>query len=348
MTRPPVPRFSPTLLALLIALLPSCSAHLTTSPIQAPARILLEQAPLWNVAVAWDENEEHLIVLDPVTHQLLVLSLEGRVVRRVDLDPLGDFDFTHPLKLLATGNGYLLGDRRILLRLDRDLEARGLVDVFAELEGAGIAGGFLGDFVASGGNLYGYADFRRAGETDRIWHRGFVRIDLERGRLVVLHELELADGEYLNYYYYDRRPYLATVGGRVYVLRYGAPPAIHRARRAALRKAHAVDARAHQLFAIGGWRDQLLVLFSPSEDEEAGPRGSDWILRAIDPKTGGVKGEYPLSIAGPRLHVVPGDRYWAFLEQAPDPASEGARRIYSVRFEPAERFAGGPGDRDRW
>ena len=333
-------RTSPILIggSAVLVLSVACSLHQTVSAVGPQDRVVLERAPLWNAAAVWDENEEHLIVLDPEAHELLVVSLDGRIGRRVELDPLAGLDYTTPLRLLSTEEGYVLGDRHRLVRFDRHLEPLEVVDLFARLGESGIAGGSLSDFVIARDTLYGYADFRRAGESDRDWHRGFVRVELGTGRLALLSELALADGEFARYYYYDRRPYVTVTDGRIYVLRYGDPPTLHRARRGSLARGTEFETGGMEALSILGWRGRLFVLLAPAETDPLGPTGGDWLLRAVDPGSGAVVEDFPLPSDGRRLHVVPGERRWAILEQPADVGAEKTRRISTVRFEPAARF----------
>lgn len=338
-------------LALLLSpvLVLGCSGGRLPQAEPAPRSVVLEEPPIWNAAVAWDLGEERLLVLDPGGHRLLSYSRAGRRVGALDLDPLAELDYSRPVRLVATDEGYLLGGGKKLLYLTAALDGGRAVDLWQRLAADDIEDGLLNDFVPAGDGLIGFADFKRRGEE---WRRGFVRIDLERPRLESVLELPLEEPEFSRYYFYDRRPYVARLGRRTLALRYTEPAAIHRFRARGLE--HRFDAGAAGLEAVSihAWNDVLYLLLASRSQaaeaaglveaglppdvvaaqvralggEEGEPASRRWVLLALDPDTGRRLGEIPLPTTAERVHLVPGNRDWALVgESRPTPERPESR-----------------------
>lgn len=284
-------------LTLTLTLFAACAAQPPPVANFTPCqRVSIEPAPLWTASAAWTPAEDRLLLIGPDSRSILVYKLDGRLERRVELDPLAELDYASPVRLEATGDGYLVGDKRQILWLDTSFGKRRLWKPFEHLEDAGVAGGSLSDFTTVAGTVFAFADFVRESaapprapegtrETDPYahqvpgadeppegeWFRGFVRIDLDEPEIVTLHQFALEDDEANAYYFYDRRPYLMDLGKRAYVLRYSDPPRVlsASAKSRRLRPFFSVEAAdGLDVSALYAWNGRLYLLASRREEPE--------------------------------------------------------------------------------
>ncbi len=286
------------LLALALAA-SGCASAPPQSPVPC-ARVALEPAPPWTASAAWNAGEDELLLVDPGSRGLAGYGRDGRRRRQVPLDEV-ELDYGEPMRFERAGDGYVLIDKRQVLWLDQDLALKRRRRPFAPLAAHGVIDGSLNDAVLHEGTLYGYADFIDAGEKPAAdpqasgrWRRGFVRLDLAGGELEMLHELPLEDaaGEYASYYLYDRRPYVARLGGRVYVLRFTEPWTLHRVTRRGLRQIAAGGAGDEdRAQALTVWNGRLYVLTSRAvpdpEAEEAAAKAKP--ATGTSPNLGGER-----------------------------------------------------------
>jgi hypothetical protein len=288
-------------------------------------------------------------VVDPRHHTLATYALDGQRENTLELDPIAELDYSIPLRLEPSGEGYLLGDDDQLLWLGPELEA---VEKRPAFEGTGK----LSDFSEGRKGLVAWADF----ETENgEWSRGFVRL-AEDGDPQPLVELPIErGGEATEYYHYDHRPYIAHAGRHTYVLRMADPPRIERVEARGLApvfsaRSHPEDGRATALY---GWNGRLFLLWRiATKTESKAPVldaqlvGSDrravlesmsqtpafeyrWELQVIDPRRGREEGRLLLPSTATRLVLVPGDRGWGLLEEGTVPnLDEGERATLLSRL----------------
>ncbi len=360
---PPRPWRASCLMATLL-LSTGCATTALLSPVPC-SRVALEPAPPWTASAAWRGNEGALVLVDPGSRSLATYGRDGRRQSEVRLET-AELDYSEPMRFESAEDGYVLIDKTRILKLDDNLALNQLERPFDSLREHGFLSGTFNDALVHRGHLYGYADFVQAGEaTDDgaedastedastedggTWRRGFVDLDLAHQELKLIHELpvEAEGGEYANYYFYDRRPAVAELGGKLYVPRFTEPWSVHRITRRGLRQITAGDAledeRAH---ALQTWNDRLYVLTSrvlpdpeavqqPTAPEplasnsrralielqHARPAGQglrQWFLDEIDPK-GGEPRRLPLPTTAERVRLLPGKGYWTAIEESSAP-----------------------------
>lgn len=344
----------------------------------ACSRVALEPAPPWTAAATWNAGEDELVLVDPGSRGLAGYGRDGRRLREIPL-PADGLDFGEPMRFERLDSGYALVGKRQIVRLDEDFSVRRSQRPFDPLEARGVVDGTLNDVVLHGGVLHGYADYVDLGDEPAedaagTWRRGFVRLDPADGELEMLHELPIehdgGDGEYASYYLYDRRPYVARLGEKVYVLRFTEPWSVHRMTRRGLRQVAAGEAgeerRAH---ALQAWNGKLYVLASrvapKAGDETAGERVTpavaldprarreiksaapamarerrQWTLHEIDPR-GGDGRRLALPTSAERLRLVPGRAFWTAIEETTSPNLGGAYDRTTFLYLPSAELASG-------
>lgn len=339
---------SASLSALILVSATGCATTASLSPVPC-SRVALEPAPPWTASAAWRGGEGELVLVDPGSRSLATYGRDGRRLDEVRLES-AELDYSEPMRFEPAGDGYVLIDKTRILKLDDHLALSELARPFDSLREHGLASGTFNDALIYRGHLYGYADFIEAGDAESAgtWRRGFVHLDPEHSELELIHELpvESTDGEYANYYFYDRRPYVAELGGRIYVLRFTEPWSVHRVTRKGLRRVAAGrpgdDYRAH---ALETWNGRLYVLTSrTSPDPEATAPATapeplatesralielrqahavsqgrrQWYLDEIDPRSGSSR-RLPLPTSAERVRLVPGRGYWTAIEESSSP-----------------------------
>ena len=371
-----IPCLIPALVVLAI-LASGCSSAPVFSPV-ACSRVGLDPAPPWTASAAWSTSEDEIVLIDPGSRGLATYGRDG--LRRDEI-PLGgeaQLDYAEPMRFERTEDGYVLIDRTQVLRLGENLALRRRQQPFAELEAQGLTEGSFNDALLHRGRLYGYADFVETSEpaaddaeASSTWRRGFVRLDPARHELDLLHELPIdsADGEYTSYYLYDRRPYVAELDDKIYVLRFTEPWTIHRVTRRGMRRivsgSAAGDDSAH---ALQAWNGRLYVLTSrivPSAEDESQPTAArlssveprarvellralpaiekgerQWLLYEIDPGSG-QRRRMQLPTAAERIRLIPGRGYWTAIEETTNPNLGETRDQTTFLFLPAEELRAG-------
>jgi hypothetical protein len=357
-----------------------CASTPPPSPVPC-SRVALEPAPPWTASAAWNAEEDELVLVDPGSRGLAAYGRDGKRRREISLGGV-ELDYGQPMRFERAEDGYVLIGKRQVLRLDEDLALKGRQRPFAPLEAQGVIDdGSLNDAVLHAGALYGYADFIDAKENPQSdpkatgrWRRGFVRLDAADGELEMLHELPLegSDGEYAAYYLYDRRPYVARSGGKVYVLRFTDPWTVHRVTHRGLHQIASGDAGdAARARALQAWNGKLYVLTSRAvADEEEGkaadehatpakPAGGQraslemlqvlpvmalgrrqWTLHEIEPR-GGAERRLTLPTLAERIRLVPGRSFWTAIEESTSPNLGGERDSTTFLFLPAAEIAAG-------
>ena len=361
-----------------------CASAPPTSPVPC-SRVALEPAPPWTASAAWNAGEDELVLVDPGSRGLASYGRDGHRRREIPLE-LAELDFGEPMRFERTEDGYVLVGKTQILRLGDDLSLRGRQRPFDPLKASGVVDGSLNDAVLHGGMLHGYADFIDASKKpgaddtrpdlgdDGMWRRGFVRLDPAGGDLKMLHELPIGndggDGEYASYYLYDRRPYVARLGDKIYVLRFTEPWTVHLMTRRGLREVVASTAgegpRAH---ALQAWNGRLYVLTSqdaPEPEEEppgesttpAEPTDSrarlellaakkvaasgrrQWTLHEVDPRKG-LGRRLTLPTSAERLRLIPGQAFWTAIEETTSPNLGGESDRTTFLYLPATEIVAG-------
>ncbi|MEM7584537.1 MAG: hypothetical protein AAF560_14200 [Acidobacteriota bacterium] len=349
------------------------------------SRVALEPAPPWTASAAWSSSGDELVLVDPGSRGLATYGRDGKRVRNVRLDETVKLDYAEPMRLERTAEGFAVIDKRRVLSFDHHLALDQREQPFAALETRGYADASFNDVVRHRGHYYGYADFveptaavQDNQETEDVdsegsstWRRGFVRLDPDRGNLELLHELPVdsADGEYANYYFYDRRPYIAELGKRVFVLRFTEPWSVHRVNRRGLSKIASGPTDGGRAYALQSWNGRLYVLtrrIVPKADAEEQPttvklaasgkqahlellqalpalqKGErQWILHEIDPRGGQTLRRVLLPSTAGRLHLIPGRSFWTAIEESSIPNLGESDAGTNLLFLPASELLSG-------
>ncbi len=339
----------------LVTLLAACAGR--QSPDLAPeqcVRRLLEPHPLWTAGAAWRPRADQLVLVDPDQGELLEFTSTGTFRRRVSAPEISGIEFAAPLRLQTTQDGYLLGSKRHLLWLDDELSVHRRLDP-AEAMGT-LEENQLNDHVLVGRGLFAYSDFTTDGED---WQRGFVRLDLKKSEQKVLHAFDLESSkEWGNYYFYDRRPYVATVGRRPYMLRFTEPPEVHLASRRGLVRIYAGSLEeGYEARSLYGHGDSVYLLTRRWVQEEgvaglslpelqqtgdqaalletaklAGLATYAWRLLRIDPRTGRRLAAFDLPAKTSGLILLPGEPAWGLIESPTAPNTGGDSATHLLRL----------------
>ena len=326
----------------------------------------LDPAPAWMAGATWDRKGERLAFVDPGSKDLLLFDADGSLIKRAGKSELERLDLHHPVRLEASGNGFLIGDRHELVWLDRDLDRA--QSTFAGIDG--VQNVFLGDWARRGKDIVAFVDVEVDGET---WSRGFARLEPPE-KYTLLHEMPLDSGdEYSRYYDYGLRPYVVTAGRHTYLLRYEEPTTLYRAGRDRLERLWRIDDQASRLEGAArgketliGWQGNLYLLervrlpeldedemdapqpiaATPSESQDESPSGieihrpmleaaklvkrsrNDWYLSRLDTSKGGRHWRRRLLAgAGGGLKVVPGPKAWALVNSGGTPSPTEAKPL---------------------
>ena len=353
-----------------------CSSNqLVTS--HSCSRVALDPPPPWTASAAWNADEGKIVLVDPGSRSLATYDLAGHRLRSTTLDAASDLSFSEPMRFERERDGYVLIGKTQVLRLDDNLNIHQRQEPFARLAGHGLVEGSFNDVVMHRGRFFGYADFVEPSESvggdeagGGTWRRGFVRVDPERRNLTLIHELEIdsADNEFASYYLYDRRPYVAELEGKIYVLRFTEPWSLSRVTRRGLRPVASGEAGSGRAHAVQVWNDRLYVVTShlvPVENAEsmltaarlqavgqeiraelkaampsmqAGERR--WLLHEIDPKNGHRR-QMRLPTSAQRLRLVPGHEHWTAIEESSAPNLGAESDGTTFLFLPASEILSG-------
>ncbi len=360
-----------------------CASAPPVSPV-ACSRVALDPAPPWTASAAWNAAEDELVLVDPGSRGLAGYGRDGQRIREVPLE-LAELDFGEPMRFERVEDGYVLLGKTQVLRLDDDLALESRHLPFNPLQARGlIDDGSFNDAVLHGGTLHGYADFIDAGmplahdpQATGVWRRGFVRLDPAAGEIEMLHELPIGNdggtGEYASYYLYDRRPYVARLGEKVYVLRFTEPWTVHRMTRRGLREVAAGDAADDaQAHALQAWNGKLYVLTSravPEPESEVAVAAAEpatpaqptdprarlellhaqsvvavgrrqWTLHEIEPR-GGAERRLALPTSAERVRLVPGRSFWTAIEETTSPNLGGDGDRTTFLYLPSTELVAG-------
>lgn len=356
-----------------------CSAVKAPGPSPVPcSRVVLEPPPPWTASAAWNPGETEMLLIDPGSRSLATYGRDGSRRREILLDDVAEIDFSVPIRLERSADGYRLIDKTQVLTFDDNLSLRRRARPFAGLEEQGYLDGSFNDVLDLGGELVGYADFvdknlqpANDPKAEGTWRRGFIRLDPAAERIDFLHELALdGDDEYAAYYLYDRRPYVSELDGKVYVLRFTDPWTVHRVKRGALRQVASGAGADGEARALHAWNGRLYVLTGEivPEDGEEGASSSEpvplqtaagarvqaellqalpaaasgrrrWILHEIDPSSAEQR-RIELPTSAERLRLVPGRTFWTAVEETTVP-NLGQERGTTFLFLPATEIVDG-------
>lgn len=370
------PPFGFLSIAAAVALSVGCSSTQLVSS-HSCSRVTLDPAPPWTASAAWNADEGEIVLVDPGSRGLATYDLEGHRLRSTTLAAESDLSFAEPMRFERERDGYVLIGKTQVLRLDDDLNIHQRQEPFARLVGHGLVEGSFNDVVMHRGRFFGYADYVEPSESvggdgasESTWRRGFVRLDPERRDLKLIHELEIeaADDEFASYYLYDRRPYVAELDGKIYVLRFTEPWSLSRVTRRGLRQIASGEAGGDRAHAVQVWNDHLYVVTShlvPTDNVEpkvtaarlqtvgqqtraelkaaipamaTGERR--WLLHEIDRKTGHRR-LMRLPTSAQRLRLVPGHDHWTAIEESSAPNLGTESDGTSFLFLPASEILSG-------
>ncbi len=368
-------------LVALTLLSSGCRSALPLASVQC-SRVGLDPSPPWTASAAWSSDGDKLVLIDPGSRGLATYGRDGKRTGQVELDTTIDLDYSEPMRLERTAEGFAVIDKTRVLSFDDSLVLDHRERPFAKLEDRGFADASFNDVLTHRGLFYGYADFVETteptvddAEGTSTWRRGFVRLDPVRGDLDLLHELPVdsADGEFASYYFYDRRPYVAQLGNKVFILRFTEPWSIHRVTRRGLRVIASGSAEDNQAHALHTWNSRLYVLTSrvvpdpESKDKPAEKRtvarpedvGSQarlellraiptlntgrrqWTLHEIEPRSGRTSRRLHLPTAAERLHLIPGRAFWTAIEETTSPNLGGDGERTTLLYLPATELLSG-------
>ncbi len=294
-----------------------------------------------------------MILVDPGSGSLVSYGRDGHRGKSVELDDVS-LDFSRPMRLESTDDGYVLLSQNLLVELEPSLAIRSHRSPFEKLDETIIPAASINDALPYRGELLGHLDLVDArvrkeddpGSSGTL-RSGFGRVDVASGEWRFLHEFPLeGDGEYASYYLYDRRPYVTTSKNRVYVLRFTKPWSVARfGNDSLLPLLEGPEIEGEHAHSLHAWRGRLYVLSSRVLSPDEAPRETpmpalkksqtatrahiellqaipslragerQWMLTEIDRRRGKVERRFELPTRAERLRLVPGAAFWTAIEE---------------------------------
>jgi hypothetical protein len=316
--------------------------------------------PRWTYSGIWEPTSSRLLLVDAISSRIRIYNDQGLYLGNVKDESSGQ-DFSNPIKV---GNASPLSfwleddDGRFLL-LDsthRVLQSR---DVEAAAKG-GPNGDLTGiyQWASTGSDLLLFGDVRKDGSAVSA----FIKLSTDTPReFQILDRIGLEDPS--RRFYLVGAPYLASInskpyffvmadipfistpeGNKIYFLQTDPSGKKSLIRRPTLpvqkglsasRQVFQVLQESTMVSGIYSWNNYLYALMrSPSTQGRTA-----WSLLKIDPTSPKNNWTRLIDSTADHLTVIPGEKYWAFIEKGPVEAP-GQQRIASFLRVPAERLAG--------
>lgn len=316
-------------------------------------RLKFSEPPRWTISGTWGDAGQ-LILADPVKKAVLQYLVPSGQVQALPKAVAADLDHTAPARIQATRSGDLVvelaNDR--LVTFGRSFQLKARRDVVTSYNQKSASRGArvesLWGWTLAGSDLLGYGDLSFDGR--QRWESGIFRLSMANPPDVdILFSTPLAQAtpesetpDSSRLFYRLGLPFLtATEDGTGYVLVMKNPLGIYRLeagkpdldfvaplpkglevspdlpdfkRKEDLPSVMRAIEQSTMPAGLWGWEGHLYLL----SRAPAGAR-TRWTLTKIDPRPGAVRvlGSVVLPTQANHLTVVPGTKWWAFVEKGP-------------------------------
>ncbi len=312
--------------------------HVAIAQVRPPIsgeRVSLSQTPHWTISGAWSSGGDKLFLVDVLRNSILEYDAEGGLV-----ETIANRGFDLPVLIHGAESGLFWiedEDGRLLL-VDEEMRTRQEVDLKKEVISP------LGSLISVSGwaplgasELVVFGDMRQGKESVGV----VLRVPLDKpSKFEILREIPIES--IAHRFFLIGQPYLAGVRGEAFFAIMGGDPEVFASDGRGMRGFRLIrksETERQLLIAphlptrvtmsttaplfkqlegaaypagIYGWKDSLFVLMRTPVSN-----GSLWTLLKIDPKTFGVVWDRRIDTQANHLVVVPGEKYWAFVEKGP-------------------------------
>jgi hypothetical protein len=339
-------------IGLTLVALWSLRAHAGPADLITGERVALSEPPAWTYSGAW--RDDTLLLVDVLRESVRIYSADGRYMGDVPRTSSDErFSFSRPTIIQETGGGrYWLedDDGRFLLLNDRlKVIAPGV-----SLKPAGPDGlRAVYQWAPAGKDLFVFGDIRKG----EVASSAFLRVPVANpGQFKVLDTLDLD----LRAYYSVGLPFVASVNQKPWYLVADEFPYVKgpdsfkfyftfpgKAGREVVNRPELTKERGPKSFrtifrqlekarlpsGLYGRDGALFILVRTPVD-----RGrSNWSMMKFDPRARKTLWHYSIDSTANHLLVVPGEKYWAFVEKGPV-ESVGVQAVDSFLRVPAAVF----------
>jgi len=320
-------------------------------------RVDLSIRPYWASSGAWTA-EGDLLIADATSKSILRYSEDGRALgtipEKIGAD-LADF-FPQMIRSTPQGNLFVelfhgrlaVFDKHYVLQSKSDINAK------SKALGLSVQGMYLWEPI--GHDLVTFSDIQ--GPNDKDWHSGFVRFPADRPQdFSVLYTMQFKDPTHV--FYQLGHPYITSLGNTAYALLMESKMVILKGMNGGLVPMAASAFPADQLTlapqlpeleatddlpqvmraveastmptGLYGWENSLYLLWRRPEGN-----ATKWFLTKIDAAREKVIGTVSIkSTSANHLTVVPGPRFWAFIEKGPA-KGWGLQDVKSIFYVPSD------------
>lgn len=341
--------------ALTLSALAARTGAVASAPIRGQ-RIPLAEPPQWSSSGAWADQGQGLLLVDVLRDEVRRYDMEGRFVGALDEDYARYKDLEDPTLVQGAGGGsvWIEYEDGHLFKLNNQLELESSLDITGVKGPQGRVVALFWWVPLGNSELLAFGQIEEKGTVSgavfrvpvadpakfRILEK--VAVDSPSHRFFLTGQSFLASVQGKPYYMImDKTPYLARPdGGRlipVRITKSGSEPLT----RPELPERVNMDTTP-LLFktletvagpaGIYGWGNFLYVLMRTPEEQ-----GLVWTLLKIDPKTNQVVWNRVIETTASHLVVVPGEKYWAFVEKGPV-KGPGNQKVFSFLRVPAQVF----------
>jgi len=325
-------------------------------------RVDFEKNPLWVISGAWSGAGDKLYLADTMRQEIIAINLEGEVLppQSVPLDGTGHSSFS----LLRSGrSGFLLElSDGAILRLDEDLNkgagpVTNLVGtVSSQSTGQTRTVASLFAWAAVGDHVFAFGDIK---QDSPPWVSGFLEIPLANpADFDFFLDLRLSLGDPIVSFYQLGLNLIEAQGSTAYVLVMDDPPyltitepgeepeivAVESVcgQRPSVPKVSGFESlppayraleRSEGPLGVYSQGDHVFLLCRKQIDGSLG-----FALAEVDLSSGEAISLVPIETDAAHLTIIPGPRYWAFVEKGPVVAAESGgpyMPITSVQMIPA-------------
>jgi hypothetical protein len=329
------------------------STDASTAGQEQSRRLFFEQPPAWTVSGAWAPDGT-LLLVDTLNSKVLRYDLQGSTAELAGAlkgPSGGELSFLKPSIIKPIPEGYLLEDEDAhFIFLNSSLDSRKPLKSIDLLEASNGAIRSVFGWTYFDSTLLALSDLREGERSS-----AFVRVPLDDPeRFEVVQPLPVSASA--RSFYLMGNPYFATVNDQAFFLRMDAVPALYnvtgsgttprlvgrysglglpalpdRSTAQGIKSGYDILERTPVVTGLYASNGYLYLLARQPQWRE----GWQWGLSKIDPLTG--KQLRTLSLPSPARHlvVIPGDKYWAFVEKGPVRAL-GQQDVDSVYLVPTE------------
>lgn len=336
---------------LLLLLAISSTGAAVAGPITGE-RFQFSENPRWTNSGVWDLNGKQLLLVDVLQGSVLQYSSEGELIGRIASEAL-----PNPILIQNVGSEALWIENNDgeLSSLGQDLKPLPLINLLEKVKSPkGQLISVFGWVPLSRSELLLFGDLRRKeGDVGAV-----VQVDLkDPASYNILSEIGIKTPAHR--FFLLGQPYLASVQGRPFYLITTDTPQIVRPDGSGFRIVQVTAAGQKEAYGVLQLPEKVTVdetarLFSQLEKSTsaaglygwhgslymlkrtpAGNGQTQWALLKIDPSTSKILWKRQIDTAASHLLVIPGDKYWAFIEKGPV-KGPGHQEISSFLRVPAE------------